>query len=132
MKHKVSKQSGFTVLEVVIAFAILSVVTIVSVGVVTQNTIRVNKIEKHFMAIEVVETALAEITGNIASVKLITGEKRSGKSGADYYWEATINKYKALGGDYLPVLPLWKIDLSVFYKKSKKSMFNFSTIVPGK
>lgn len=131
MNNTQYKQKGFTVIEVVIAFAILSVVTVVTVGVVTQNTMRTHKIEKRLMAMEIAENAIAEIGMKVLLSRLGNGAKFQGMSGSQMYWKASVNKYQiSLDDDVENILPLWNVDLKVFHKE--KVLLSLLTVIPGK
>lgn len=134
MKIIISLQRGFTVLEVVIAFAMLSIVTVVSVSIVTQNTMRTHKFEKQLLAMEVAETALAEINGKIVLENLESNIKYHGNSEKGYRWNAVVNKYQtyASASDSSIVLPLWKIEVQVFHEGQKQALVSLTTILPGK
>ena len=131
MNHAKQKQKGFTILEVVVAFSILSVVTVITVGVVTQNTMRTHKIEKRLMAMSVAENAVAEIGVKILFSKLEGVISYKGKSSGELHWNASVNKHETtLDYNVKNILPLWDVDLKVFHKK--QVLFNLLTVVPGK
>jgi type II secretion system protein I len=127
-------QQGFTVIEVVIAFVILSIVTVVAVSVVTQNTMRTHRIEKQLIAMEVAENALAQINGNIIFEKLQIGGEYQGETNNGYKWKAAVNTYnlQTSAGGTNRILPLWKVNLQVFDKVDNHAVFQISTVVPGK
>jgi len=134
MKNIRRRQKGFTVIEVIIAFIILSIVTVVAVSVVTQNTLRTHRIEKQLMAMEIAENALAEINGKIIFKTLQVGGEYQGETNNGYEWKAAVNAYnlQTSAGGSNRVLPLWKVNLQVFDKVDKHALFQISTVVPGK
>lgn len=127
-------QKGFTLLEVIVAFAILSIVTVTSIGIATQNSIRADKFKKQLSAIEVAENALAEINGMLLFEKPQNTVRYQGKLDNGFYWRSTINIYPIHAEHSEPniVLPLWKTDLKVFHKDHKIALVNLETILPGK
>ena len=64
------KQRGFTLIEIVIAFTILTMGTVLVVNVVTQSSTRVSKVNEHLVAMDVLESAVAIVRGEIANRKL--------------------------------------------------------------
>ena len=64
------RQQGFTLIEIVIAFTILIMGTVLVVNVVTQSSTRVNKVNEHLAAMDVLESAIAALRGEIANRKL--------------------------------------------------------------
>ena len=134
MKNIRKSQQGFTIIEVVIAFVILSIVTVVAVSVVTQSTLRTHRIEEQLMAIEVAENALAEINGRIVFENLQIDSVYQGDTKNGYQWKAAVKYYdyqtSETGKNRL--LPLWKVNLQVFDKADKQKVFQLSTVMPGK
>ena len=127
-------QKGFTLLEVIIAFAILSIVTVTSIGIATQNSIRSDKFKKQLSAIEVAENALAEINGMLLFEKPENAVRYQGKLDNGFYWRSTINVYQnnVDSRDSRSILPLWKADLKVFHNDHKHALIDLVTILPGK
>lgn len=127
-------QAGFTVLEVVVAFTILSIVTIVSVGIVTQNSMRVNTVEKQLVAMQLAETALAEVNGAVSSIKSAIKKEYQGESATGYKWVASVNPYqtRVVKAGHSPVLPLWQVKLEVFAVAQKQPLISMSTVMPGR
>ncbi|MDH5179743.1 MAG: type II secretion system GspH family protein [Gammaproteobacteria bacterium] len=125
------RQQGFTVIEAVIAFTMLSIVTIVSVGVVTQNSLRVDKLSKKLTLLEMTETALADV-----NARLMTGtpvDKYTAELSQGYHWVAAVEPYPAVSGKHdNGALPLWKIHLEILHGKENKSLMQLTTVVPGK
>lgn len=83
-----SRQRGFTLIEIVIAFTILAMSTVLVVNLVTQSSTRVGKVNEHIAAMEVLETAIAILRGEIASRNL--QEHYRGEPGGGYRWTATV------------------------------------------
>lgn len=127
-------QKGFTLLEVIIAFAILSIVTMTSIGIATQNSIRSNKLNKQLSAIEVAENALAEINGMLLFEKPENAVRYQGKLDNGFYWRSNISVYQSYtdNSDDQNILPLWKADLTVFHNDHKHALIDLVAILPGK
>ena len=117
-----------------IAFSILSIVTAVTVSVVTQNSIRSHRIEKQLIAMEIAENVLAEINGKIVSENLQNDIEYKGDIYKSYEWKAVVDSYDRHSGftGANRMLPLWRVNLQVFDKLEKQSLFQITTVVPGK
>jgi prepilin-type N-terminal cleavage/methylation domain-containing protein len=60
------QQQGFTLIEIVIAFTILALATVVVVNLVTQSSTRAARVDEHFVAMDTLETAVAVVRGELA------------------------------------------------------------------
>ena len=127
------RQEGFTILEVVVAFSILCLVTIVCVGIVTQNSINVEKLKRQIIAMEVIENAIAEINESLSSGAVVQ-KTYSGEQKAGYKWLAEVSEYGSGENNLIHnrVLPLWKVVLVVFEKNKQRKVMSMTIVVPGK
>lgn len=82
------KQQGFTLIEIVIAFTILIMSTVLVVNVVTQSSTRVNRINEHLAAMNVLESAIAALRGEIANNEL--QQSYEGRHNGEYRWLASV------------------------------------------
>ena len=82
------KQQGFTLIEVVIAFTILIMGTVLVVNVVTQSSTRVSKVNEHLAAMDVLASAVAILRGEIANRKL--QQSYEGEQNGEYRWVASV------------------------------------------
>ena len=67
-----NRQDGFTLIEIVIAFTILSLATVLVVNVVTQSSMRVDKVNQHLAMMNTVESAIAVLRSEIAKQNIKT------------------------------------------------------------
>jgi prepilin-type N-terminal cleavage/methylation domain-containing protein len=84
----IRNQRGFTLIEIVIAFTILTMGTVLVVNVVTQSSTRVSKVNEHLVAMDVLESAVAIVRGEIANRKL--QQSYRSEQNDKYQWEARI------------------------------------------
>lgn len=81
---------GFTLLESIIAFLILSVFTALSVNIVTQNSMRLAKVNKTYELINQLDTAIGIIKKDIISGKVKANYKVT--TGNGYLWSAGVRE----------------------------------------
>lgn len=126
------RQRGFTVLETLIAFAILAVATITLMSVVTQNSVRSGKLADTQETIEVSENILAEIYMNILLGKYRNNQKVTGVTRSGHRWQANLSLLDRLAdSNRQSILPLWQVRLNVAGSNNNAKL-DFTTIVPGK
>jgi len=81
-------QSGFTLIEVVIAFTILAMGTVLVVNVVTQSSTRAVRLDEYLLAMDTLESAVAAVRGEIANRALLPGYE--GEEFHGYRWRADV------------------------------------------
>lgn len=110
MKHR---QEGFTLIEIVIAFTILAMGTVLVVNVVTQSSIRVNKVNEYLAAMDTLDSAVAIIRHEISRQKIkqsYRGEQNNG-----YAWVANVLNEVNPGSDRnRKFINLYRIQFQVF------------------
>lgn len=123
------KQEGFTLIEIVIAFTILAMGSILTINIITQSSIRVVKVNENLAVIDVVESAVATVRKEIEH----DNEKMqfAGIENDDYRWTAQVlneERNRFMSGN--KSLPLYFIRVSVF-NDDNRNIIELTTIVPG-
>ena len=110
MKHR---QEGFTLIEIVIAFTILAMGTVLVVNVVTQSSIRVNKVNEYLAAMDTLDSAVAIIRHEISRQKI--KQSYRGEQNNDYAWVANVLNEVNPGPDRnRKFINLYRIQFQVF------------------
>lgn len=84
----VHKQQGFTLIEIVIAFVILTMGTVLTVNLVTQSSIRAEKINQYMAAMDTMESAIALLRGEVSGKPV--RPDYSGRQHNGYQWRARL------------------------------------------
>jgi len=127
MKHR---QSGFTLIEIVIAFTILTMGTVLVVNMVTQSSTRVSKVNEQLAAIDVLESAITILRGEISNHGA-QPDFHVGQNGA-YRWEARITgKANPPLEDAEQYMNLYRIRFQVFHD-SDRPRLELTTIIPDR
>jgi Tfp pilus assembly protein PilV len=128
----VNRQSGFTVLETLIAFSILAVAMVTLMSVVTQSSVRSGKLAATQQTIEVSENILNRIHLDILQGKYPASQALSGVTTSGHRWQAQLALLdRSAGSRKQSVLPLWRVTLKVAGTNNDAKL-DFTTIVPGK
>ncbi len=121
------KQQGFTLIEIVIAFTILIMGTVLVVNVVTQSSTRVNKVNEHLAAMDVLESAIAALRGEIANRKLQPSYE--GWQNGEYRWVASvIGKANPAAEGRKQYINLYRVRFQVFHQ-SDRPRLELTTII---
>ena len=121
------KQQGFTLIEIVIAFTILIMGTVLVVNVVTQSSTRVNKVNEHLAAMDVLESAIAALRGEIANRKLQPNYE--GWENGEYRWVASvIGKANPAAEGRKQYINLYRVRFQVFHQ-SDRPRLELTTII---
>ena len=121
------KQEGFTLIEIVIAFTILAIGTVLVVNVVTQSSIRVNRVNEHLTAMNTLESAVAIVRHEFASYN--NKKKYHGAQRGGYKWIAEVLGNVNPGSEASRKnINLYRIQFQVFHDKSKPQL-KLTTII---
>jgi prepilin-type N-terminal cleavage/methylation domain-containing protein len=106
-------QQGFTLIEIVIAFTILSLTTVLVVNLVTQSSVRADRMDTHFAAMDTLETAVAVLRGELAQRQLKDNYGAAQPDG--YRWVAQIlEQVNPAASGERQVLNLYRVRFEVF------------------
>jgi prepilin-type N-terminal cleavage/methylation domain-containing protein len=106
-------QQGFTLIEIVIAFTILSLTTVLVVNLVTQSSVRADRVDTHFAAMDTLETAVAVLRGEFAQRQLKDNYGAEQPDG--YRWVAQILEHvNPAASDKRQYLNLYRVRFEVF------------------
>ncbi len=124
------RQQGFTLIEIVIAFTILALATVVVVNLVTQSSARAARVDEHFAAMDTLETAVAVVRGELAWREI--RESYSGTQPNGYRWEAQVlGRVNPVKHGESRSLDLYRVRLQVFHSSDQPSL-ELVTIVPDR
>jgi len=127
IKRSQCRQSGFTLIEIVIAFTILAMGSILAVNVIAQNTIRVSKVNQHLILMNTLESAIAIVRSEI-SQNNIKNQYR-GQAAGGYQWLATVEpQLDQEPAQQKQYLKLYTLNFQVFHEKEKQQ-FSLKTIL---
>ena len=123
-------QQGFTLIETVIAFSILALATTVVVNLVTQSSARAARVDEHFKAMDMLETAVAVVRGELALRQ--TRESYNGTRADGYRWEAQVlGPANPTANNTRQYLNLYRVRLQVFDASDRPGL-ELITIVPDR
>ena len=115
MKHA---QQGFSLIEIVIAFTILAMATVVVVNVVTQSSMRVNKVNEYLAVMNTLESAVAILRHEISRQKV--KPQYQGSYGGSYDWVARVlNKVSSGTESKKKFINLYRVQIQVFHGRSE-------------
>lgn len=111
-------QQGFSLIEIVIAFTILAMATVVVVNVVTQSSMRVNKVNEYLAVINTLESAVAILRYEISRQKVKPQYRGSDEGGYD--WIAKVlNKVSPGAESKKKSINLYRVQIQIFHKQSE-------------
>ena len=114
-------QQGFTLIEIVIAFTILSLATVLVINLVTQSSVRAARVDRHFAAMDTLETAVAVMRGELALRQ--AQESYNGAQPNGYRWEAQVlGTANTETGNARRYLNLYRVRLRVFDDSDRRSL----------
>lgn len=114
MVAKMTGQRGFTLIEIVIAFAILSMATVLTVNLVTQSSIRADRVNQYMTAMDTMESAIASLRGEITRRETVRSSY-SGSQANGYQWLAQL--VDEIRTDSAPKhMSLYRFQVRVFHR----------------
>jgi len=123
----INRQRGFTLIEIVIAFTILAMTTVLATSLFAQSSTRASRINDHLAAMDVMESAIAILRGEIGNSELSRNYR--GEQLGGYRWEADVlglENPAAEGGK--KYLNLYRVRIRVF-DESDRPRLALTTIV---
>lgn len=119
-------QQGFTLIEIVIAFTILTMGTVLVVNVITQSSTRVSRVNEHFAAMNVLESAVAILSGEIERKNI--QQSYDGMDG-EYRWSATmVDKANPVVEGVKQYMNLYRVRFQVFHRSAQPRL-ELTTII---
>ena len=123
-------QLGFTLIEIVIAFTILTMSTVLVVNLVTQSSTRVAGVEAHLTAMDTMETAIAVLRGELAQKNI--REVYRGQQNEEYHWVARIiDRVNPVESGARQYLNLYRVRFQVFHD-SDQPRLELVTLIPDR
>lgn len=125
-----SRQNGFTLIEIVIAFTILAMSSVLVVNMITQSATRVSHVNEHLAMMEALDSAIAILRGEIASREL--RETYSGEQNGGYHWQGDVlGKANSNIDARSPYLNLYRVRVRVFDDREQPRL-ELTTIIPDR
>lgn len=123
-----NRQGGFTLIEIVIAFTILSIATVLVVNVVTQSSMRVDKVNQHLAMMNTIESAIAVLRSEIAHHEIKKNYRGSDSNG--YQWVAEIiNRINSDSRGIKKYIKLFQVKIRVFEVKDPQARLELITVI---
>jgi len=124
MKHR---QQGFTLIEIVIAFTILTMATVLVVNIIAQSSTRVSKVNETLVAMNTLESAVAVLRSEIGHNKI--RETYRGAQDGEYQWVAkVIDKANPDQKGVKQYLNLYQVRIQVFHD-GERPRLELTTII---
>lgn len=118
---------GFTLLEVLVAFQILSLTMGVLMRIVSQSVGALDSAEQHQIAVQMAESKLVEV---LAGLRRDSHGKADGRLGGRYRWRSDIEPFhfdNEEGGKRYSVLP-WRVRVTVSWGNRPNEQVSLSTL----
>lgn len=108
------RQRGFTLIEIIIAFSILTMGTVLTMNVVTQSSIRTVKVNEYMNAMDTLESAVATLRSEISRQEI--KETYQGGYNDGYTWAAKlIGEVNPQSDASKKYMNLYRIRIQVFH-----------------
>jgi general secretion pathway protein I len=124
---RIDRARGFTLLEVLVAFLILSLSMSVLMRIVSQSLNSLAVAERHQSAVQLAESKLAEVLIGLDESGRGT---QQGKLGRDYSWRSEVEPYEfenQEAGERYSISP-WLVRVSVSWGRRPGEQVSLSTI----
>ena len=123
-------QQGFTLIEIVIAFTILTMSTVLVVNLVTQSSTRVSRVEDHLAAMDTLETAIAVMHGELAHRDL--KDSYGGSPDDEYRWVAqVVDRANPGASGTRQHLGLYRVRFEIYHDSERPSL-ELVTLIPDR
>lgn len=125
-----TSQQGFTLIEIVVAFTILAMGTVLAVNVITQSSMRVSRVNEYLSVIDTLESAVAIVRADITRDAI--KQQYQGGQNDGLTWVADVIREvapePALAKKYIT---LYQVQFRV-YSVDNKPRLELTTIIPDK
>lgn len=122
-----SSQRGFTLLEVLVAFLILSLSMGALMRIVSQSIRSLDTAEQHQVALQLAESKLVEV---LAQLRWDSRGKDEGRLSGRYRWQSAVEPYQfenQEAGQKYSVKP-WLVEVTVSWGSQPNEQVSLSTI----
>lgn len=123
-----NRQDGFTLIEIVIAFTILSLATVLVVNVVTQSSMRVDKVNQHLAMMNTVESAIAVLRSEIAKQNIKTTYQGFNDTGFEWVAEV-IDRMNPDSDGVKKYIKLFRVRIQIFEVEDARPRLELVTVI---
>lgn len=120
-------ERGFTLLEVLVAFLILSLCMGALMRIVSQSLRALDSAEQHQVALQLAESKLVEV---LAQLRWSSHGKDEGRLSGRYRWKSTVERYEFPNqehGESYSISP-WRVQVTVSWGQKANEQVSLSTI----
>ena len=125
-----TSQQGFTLIEIVVAFTILAMGTVLAVNVITQSSMRVSRVNEYLSVIDTLESAVAIVRAEITRDK-IKQQYQGGQDGGLTWVADVIREVVPEPKQAKKYITLYQVQIRV-YSVDNKPRLELTTIIPDK
>lgn len=125
----IRNQQGFSLLEIVVAFTIIAIVTILTVNIIAQNGARIHRINSHASVTDAAETALALLRMKIGNDSGDVKKSYAGVFDHGLSWQASVSHFSGNNPGKAMIIRLFRVDLDILEKGRKEPVYRLATIL---